>query len=439
MTDVLVVGAGGCGLMAALVASEAGAEVLVLEKTDSAGGGTALSHRGLRAAGTRYQREAGVEDSPARYTTEIMGRNSSTADRTVVEALTGVSARMVEYLADVTGVRFELDEFTFGQTVSRSHVWHDKPITDYMLDAIESRPSVTVRYSTPVESLLLWGDEVAGVRADGVELTAGSVVLASGGFGASEAMVCTYIPHAAGVAHPGHEANVGEGIQMALEAGAALDHMDSFQPYPAHVGPGKRGVPPGVITSGGIVVDRRGRRFVDETRYPGGLARAMLDIGGRAFEIFDLEVYLEHRDETGDRSLRDMERTGDLLRGESVGELAASLGIETRALSQTLDRYTQAAGGTDEFGRTVGRVLDPPFYGIAIQVAMYHTQGGVRVDRHARVLRKDGSVIPNLYAGGGVAVGVSGGGMDGYLPGNGLLASLGLGFIAGEAARPMIP
>jgi len=88
----------------------------------------------------------------------------------------------------------------------------------------------------------------------------------------------------------------------------------------------------------------------------------------------------------------------------------------------------------DEVGRAVDRPLRPPLHGIQIRVALYHTQGGLKVDEHARVLRDDDSVIPRLYAGGGAAAGVSGDGMDGYLPGNGLLASLGLGFLAAEHA-----
>jgi fumarate reductase flavoprotein subunit len=98
-----------------------------------------------------------------------------------------------------------------------------------------------------------------------------------------------------------------------------------------------------------------------------------------------------------------------------------------------------AAGAPDRFGRaTFGAPLAPPYYGALITGALAHTQGGLVVDVHARVLRPDGSVIPNLYAGGGTAAGISGDGPDGYLSGNGLLSALGLGLIAGEHASAAI-
>lgn len=425
--------------MAALVASEKGADVVVLEATAGPGGGTALSHRGLRGAGTRYQRAAGVDDSPEVYAAEIMKRNSHQADVQLTRALTKVSARMIEYLADAAAVDFHLDDFTFGQKASRSHIWdEDRPITEYMYEALTARPNVEFRFNTSVESLDISHGEIVGVVADGKPVAGRCVLLASGGFGGSPEMIARHIPSAVGVAHPGHDANKGEGIDMAMSVGAVLEHMDSFQPYPAHVGPGKRGVPPGVISAGGIVVDDAGRRFTDESRYPGGLARAMLEQSKQVYEIFDGVIFDQHRHMSGERSVVDMMASGVLLEAAGPHELAAGLGIDGDGLTSTLDEYAAAAGGTDRFGREVGRPLETPLYGIPIRVALYHTQGGVRVDEHARVLNADGSPVPNLYAGGGVASGVSGDGMDGYLPGNGLLASLGLGFIAGETVLQAI-
>lgn len=410
--------------------------MVVLEKTGHPGGGTALSHRGLRAAGSRFQKEAGIEDSPDLYAEEISRRNSNQSDEELTRALTRVSAPMVEFLADVAGVDFRLDEFSFGQSAARSHVWaSDRPITWFMHDALTARPNVEIRFHTPVRSLVANGGEVTGVHIDDGALQAKSVILASGGFGASRDLLGRYIPLAVDVAHPGHEANRGEGVEMALALGADVGHMDSFQPYPAHVGPGKRGVPPGVIMAGGIMVDRDGRRFTDESEYPGGLALAMLENqGGRACEIFDQIVFDEHRDMTGERSIVDMQRSGELHSARDATTLARALDIAPSGLRESLDEYAAAAGGRDRFGRLISRALEPPLYGISVRVALYHTQGGLRVDHRARVLRDDGTTIPNLYAGGGAATGVSGDGMDGYLPGNGLLASLGLGFIAAEEA-----
>jgi fumarate reductase flavoprotein subunit len=261
------------------------------------------------------------------------------------------------------------------------------------------------------------------------------VILASGGFGASPELLSQYIPKAVDIPFPGHYGSTGDGIKMGLAAGAAAENMAAFQPYPAYIGPGKRAVSPEVALSGGIMVDAGGKRFVDETKYPGGLGTKMLDLPGKqAYEIFDERIYQLHSTIPGQRSLAGLFESGLLRKAQTVEDLAAALAIDAGGLQQTVQDYNSAAGGKDDFGRTLPQPLKAPFYGIKVTVALYHTQGGLKVSPDGQVLRADGSVIPNLYAGGGVAVGVSGTGLEGYLPGNGLLASLGLGMRAAEHA-----
>jgi fumarate reductase flavoprotein subunit len=213
--------------------------------------------------------------------------------------------------------------------------------------------------------------------------------------------------------------------------------MGAFQPYPAYLGPGKRAVPPEVALSGGIMVHAGGKRFVDETRYPGGLGIRMLDLPGKqAYEIFDERIFQLHRDAPGLRSLGRLFDAGLLLRAETAAELADKLAINAEGLKQTIRECNalSTSGERDAFGRVLPQPLEAPYYGIRVTVALYHTQGGLKVNADGQVTRADGSIIPNLYAGGGVAVGVSGKGLEGYLPGNGLLASLGFGMIAADHA-----
>ena len=143
-----------------------------------------------------------------------------------------------------------------------------------------------------------------------------------------------------------------------------------------------------------------------------------------------------HRNAPGLRNLARFFADGLLLKGETPEELADKLGIDVEGLKQTIEEYNAraAVGDKDNFGRVLPEPLRAPYYGIKVTVALYHTQGGLKVNADGQVLRADGSIIPNLYAGGGVAVGVSGKGLEGYLPGNGLLASLGLGMLAAEYA-----
>jgi fumarate reductase flavoprotein subunit len=375
----------------------------------------------------------------ALYAEDILRRNNGESDPILTRRLAENSGRVADFLTDEVGIHFQIGEFAFGHSAQRAHSWkEDKTITDFLFAAVEREKNVEVRFATPV--LALERDAAAaviGVRTNDGSLTARKTILASGGFGASTELLSKYIPKAVGIPFPGHHGSTADGIKMGLEIGAAVENMGAFQPYPAYLGPGKRAVPPEVAISGGIMVDAAGRRFVDETRYPGGLGIKMLDLPGKqAYEIFDERIFQLHRDTPGLRSLGRLLDAGLLLKAELPAELAEKLGIGTEGLKQTIrECNTLAAGGDkDAFGRVLPQPFDRPYYGIKVTVALYHTQGGLKVNADGQVIRADGSIIPNLYAGGGVAVGVSGKGLEGYLPGNGLLASLGLGMIAAEDA-----
>src|SRR5262245_50245734 len=426
-------------MMAALVAAKKGAQVLLLEKTDKPGGGTAFSSKGIRAAGSRCQREAKIPDSPELYAQDILRRNNHESDVVLTKRLAETSGRVADFLADEAGIDFQLGEFPFGHSAQRSHSWKaDKTITDFLFEAVQRQKNIEVRFSTPALSLRQEADgAVTGVVTEDRVLTARKTILASGGFGASPELLSRYIPKAVDIPFPGHDGSSGDGIKMGLVAGAATENMGAFQPYPAYVGPGKRAVSPEVALSGGIMVDRAGKRFVDETKYPGGLGTKMLDLPGKqAYEIFDERIYQLHRNASGLRNLTTLFDSGLLLKAETPQELAGKLGVDAEGLKQTIRGCNEHAGcgDKDPFGRVLPQPLAPPYYGIKVTVALYHTQGGLKVNADGQVQRADGSIIPNFYAAGGVAVGVSGKGLEGYLPGNGLLASLGFGMIAGEHA-----
>ena len=437
--DLVVVGAGGCGLVAALRAAQLGAHVALLEKTDRPGGGTALSSQSLQAGGTAVQRRQGIQDSPALYAGDIAERNGHRGDAALAERLTQSSVELVEWLAATLGLQLRVPDFPFGHSVPRSHTWTaSKVLTDLLFDVVQrEEPRIETFFGTAASSLAVDRDgAVTGVVTNKGTFTGRRIVLTTGGFGASEELLARYIPKAVGIPFPGHAGSTGDGLKMALALGADTAHMDAFQPYPAHLGPGKRAISPDIILAGGIMVGPDGRRFIDETRYPGGLSAGILDLPDKhAYEIFDQRILELHRGLLETRSqLQALIREGLFVEGATAAELAAKLGIDAAGIAETVRAYNAAVGGRDAFGRTVKTPLGTPLYGIRVTVALYHTQGGIRVNPEGQVLRADGSVIPNLYAGGGVAAGVSGDGMDGYLPGNGQLASLGLGYItAGHA------
>lgn len=428
-SDIVVVGAGGCGLAAALAAAEKGASVLVLEKTDKPGGGTAFSSRSLRAAGTRFQSAEGINDEPARYAAEILQRNQGQSDPELTKRLALESSRVVEWLAAIAGIDFGIRRYAFGHGADRSHSWKgDRTIIDFMMDAVQRRANIRMLYSTPVVGLKIEPDgSVGGVLTAQKTIFARKVILATGGFAASRDLLVRYIPKAADIPFPGHFGSTGDGLKMATDAGAVLENMGAFQPFPTFIASHNLEVPTNIAMMGAILVDGKGKRFANESHFPGGLGAKMLDLPGKqAYEIFDERIYKEI--ETG---LAPVVAAGLLKKADNARELADQLGVDPAVLEATIRDYNAKVGSKDEYGRAISGPLGKPLYGVKVSVAMFHTQGGLKINTDAQVLRGDGSVIPNLYAGGGVATGISGPGPEGYLPGNGQVASLGLGRIAG--------
>jgi fumarate reductase flavoprotein subunit len=195
---------------------------------------------------------------------------------------------------------------------------------------------------------------------------------------------------------------------------------------------------PEIPQLGAVIVNVHGERFAREDQGYSEFARVVLaQPRSVAVALFDQRIYdvvapTEH--------FRDTVASGALRSAPTLEALAAAFKLPADKLRKSVDECNAPARERrDRFGReTFGAPLSPPFYGALITGALAHTQGGLVVDVRARVLRPDDSCIPNLYAGGGTAAGISGDGPDGYLSGNGLLSALGFGLIAGEHAATAI-
>lgn len=441
-TELLVVGAGGCGMVAALQAAQRGKRVLLLEKLAHVGGSTRLSTSMIPAAGTRFQRAVGIEDTPELMADDILAKNGYTADPELTLAVCRESARLVEWLVDKCGVQLELvTDFLYGgHSRHRMHTTRTRTgaaLIQELLAAVQAEPNITLALNAPVRSLVT--DEQGGVAGAVVEATgtervrADKVILATSGFGANHAMVTRYCPEIAEALYFGGEGNTGEGIRWGMELGAVAENMDSYQGHGSVAYPHGTLVTWVVLVEGGIMVNREGHRFGDESEgYSGFAVRVMAQPGGVAYDIYDERI---HNQVLPFADYQECLRAGAIRRGETVGELANQLHLPAAALSDTLEQSNRAAqSGMDSIGKKTVKGLSSPFYGVQVTAALFHTQGGLKIDTSAHVLRQDGSVIRNLFAGGGAAVGVSGKGAAGYIAGNGLLAALGWGKIAGETA-----
>jgi fumarate reductase flavoprotein subunit len=428
---VAIVGAGACGLTAALMLRDAGIDCLLLERDASPQGSTALSSGFIPAAGTAAQRAAGeLDDSAARLAADVQAKAHGSAAPHLVAAYAEAIAPALDALQQRHGIAFELlDGFLYpGHSVRRMHTLPQRTGAALMaaLQAAAERAGATLLMHARVVTLCCDAtDRVLGVsmqRPDGRDehLACDALLLACNGFGGNAAMVREHLPAMRDAVFAGHTGNDGSAIAWGRALGAGLADMSGCQ------GHGSWAIPHGVLitwalmTEGAIQVNAHGRRFHDEMR---GYSEAAVDVlaqpGSVAWNVFDTRLLALAR------------RFPDFVGAEAAGAvrdaadarvLARLIGCDAATLADTL----------------AGTRLTPPYHAIRVTGALFHTQGGLDIDAQARVLRADGTPLPNLLAAGGAARGVSGNTVSGYLSGNGLLSAVAGGFIAAHTATAQL-
>jgi fumarate reductase flavoprotein subunit len=440
--DLVVAGAGG-GLVAALRANQLGLSVVVVEASASfrRGNNTSMSTAMVPGAGSRFQLAAGLDDSADRFVSDVMHKSHDEADQTVTRALADVSARLVEWMADDLGLPMQLvTDFDYpGHSVRRCHTVPGRSgatMLGMLADAVAAA-GIDVIAPARLESVSRSGDgmTVELVYPDGSResIECGAVLLATNGFGASAELVQQYIPEIAGAVYHGSDQSLGDALRIGAQFEAGTGYLDAYQGHGALTVGANTLVGWGTVLHGGIIINRNGERFADETQGYSEFASIELTQPDHwAAIVFDQPVY------DAQLLFDDFKQTvemGAVRRAESIAELAELLDVPLEALEVTMAECIEyAAGATDPFARTQWRAdpLHAPYYVSRVQPALFHTQGGLLVDADARVLDSAGSPIDGLYAAGGAAVGISGHGAAGYLAGNGLLSALGLSFLAAE-------
>ncbi len=440
--DLVVVGAGG-GLVGALRAAELGLDVLVVEVSEHSrrGNNTSMSTAMIPGAGSRWQRDAGIEDSPETFVADVMAKTQGRGDERLARALGEVSGRLVEWMADVAALPMELvTDFDYpGHSAQRCHTVPGRHGT-VLLDGLHAAVRVQERIDVLCPARLVDvrtdpSGAVVGViveAPDGArdEIPTRAVLLATNGFGADAELVREHLPEIADAVYHGSEHSRGDALRIGERLGAATAYLDAYQGHAALSVRGAALLGWATVMHGGIVVDRAGHRFGDETcGYSEYAALLAAQPGAGGWIVFDEQIHelcLPFTD-----YLQTIE-SGAVELADTPAQLAAIMEVDPGALDQELADLAAAAGGTDRFGRHVHRGLQPPLRAALVHPALFHTQGGLVVDEHARVERPDGSPIPGLYAAGGAANGISGHGASGYLAGNGLLPAFGLALLAAE-------
>lgn len=447
---LIIVGAGAAGLCAALAAKEGGIDAVVIERDDVPSGSTALSAGLIPAAGTRFQREKGIADSPAVFAADIQRKAKGEGDRSVVDVVAARAGPLVEWLSDRYGLPFEVvDNFNYpGHSAMRMHGLPSRTgreLIDRLRNAAEANDIVILAKSTAQRLFADSESRIRGVEVvhrDGTSERIGckAMVLACNGFGGNPELVGRYIPDMAGALYFGHPGNQGDAVIWGDALGAQLSHLGAYQGHGSVATPHNILITWATIMQGGIQVNGEGRRFCDETRgYSEQAAEVLRQPGGFAWTVFDARIAAVARQFD---DFQNAERAGAILTANTIEGLVGDMRTPFAAFAAEWNEVEnlKLANGQDRYGRPfrAEQACKPPFHAVKVTGALFHTQGGLAIDSKGRVRRKDGGSFPNLFAAGGAAAGVSGSTAAGYLSGNGLLTATVLGRLTGQTAAEQI-
>jgi fumarate reductase flavoprotein subunit len=429
-TPVAIVGGGACGLVAALTLNSMGIECIVLERDALPQGSTALSSGFIPAPCTSAQARQGIIDSVEAFITDIQAKAKNTASRYLVSAYAKAIGPAMNFLEQQHGFQWQvLTSFLYpGHSNYRMHTLAPKTgegLMQHLSKAVEAA-GITLLCNAKVTTLWNSDFKITGVsfaRPDGTEehLKCGALLLACNGFGGNAEMVKQYIPEIANAQFGGHTGNDGSAITWAKELNIALEDMNAYQGHGSWATPHGALISWALMMEGGIQVNTHGERFHDETQgYSEAAVHVLAQPKSIAWNVFDEKLY-----QLG-RTFPDFvaaEKAGAIKKFDSFKELADTIGCKP----QTLEKSCSQA----KFNRN----LAAPFYAVKVTGALFHTQGGIKIDNQCRAIRNNGLTMPNLLAAGGAAGGVSGNAVWGYLSGNGLLSALAGGYIAAHTAQ----
>ena len=485
--DVVVVGAGGAGMTAAITAAGEGKTVVILESQSMVGGNSVRATGGMNAGKTVYQDEnefgesAGVEKTlktaaekyadnetitalaktvseqwaayqanPTGYfdSVELMELDTMIGgkginDPALVETLCENSADAIDWL-DEHGITLHNVSSFGGASVKRIHRPVDGDgkvvsVGSYMIPLLQEnceKAGVKMMLDTTATEILTDANGAAvGVKATGasgetVTVNAKSVVLASGGFGANLDMVVKYKPELKGFMTTNAPGIQGQGIEMAEAIGAATVDMDQIQIHPTVEANTAALITEGLRGDGAILINEEGQRFIDEVGTRDVVSAAEIaQTGSYSWLVVDQAM--------ADASsvIQGYIKKGYTVTGQTYEELAKAMGVDEAAFAETMKTWNGyvAAKNDPDFGRTsFAKALDTaPYYAIKVTAGVHHTMGGLKINTNTEVLKADGSVIPGLFAAGEVTGGVHG---ANRLGGNAVADFTVFGRIAGAAA-----
>ena len=415
-TDIVIIGAGGAGMTAAINATQAGKDVILVEMMPYAGGNTTKATGGMNAAETHYQKEQGIEDSVEQFVEDTMKGGHDINDRDLVTIMAENSAAGIDWL-DSIGAPLPKISFSGGATNQRIHAPEDgSGVGAYLVTALLKKMDelgIKVMYNTKATDLLSLEGTVNGILAESDDayytIHSKAVILATGGFGNNQEMIVRYREDLEGTVTTSAPGIMGDGIVMAQAVGADLVDIDQIQLHPTVEQKTSMLITESVRGDGAILVNQDGKRFTDELLTRDKVSAAELaQPGSYAYIIFDQKL------REGLKATEKYISTGITVQGDTIEDLAAQIDVDPATLAETLANWNKCVADKNdaEFGRTTGMDNDlstAPYYAIKIAPGIHHTMGGVHIDTGAHVIDLNGKVIPGLFAAGEVVGGVHGG------------------------------
>ncbi len=485
--DVVVVGAGGAGMTAAITAAAEGKSVVILESQSMVGGNSVRATGGMNAGKTVYQDEnefgesAGVEKTlktaaekyadnetitalaktvseqwaayqanPTGYfdSVELMELDTMIGgkginDPELVETLCANSADAIDWL-DEHGITLHNVSSFGGASVKRIH----RPVNaegktvsvgSYMIPLLQEnceKAGVKMMLDTTATEILTDANgAAAGIKATGstgetVTVNAKAVVLTTGGFGANLDMVVKYKPELKGFMTTNAAGIQGQGIEMAEAIGAATVDMDQIQIHPTVEANTAALITEGLRGDGAVLINAEGKRFIDEVGTRDVVSAAEIaQTGSYSWLVVDQAM--------ADASsvIQGYIKKGYTVTGSTYEELGKAMGVDAAAFAETMEKwngYVEAKNDPD-FGRTsfANPLNTAPYYAVKVTAGVHHTMGGLKINANTEVLNEKGEVIPGLFAAGEVTGGVHG---ANRLGGNAVADFTVFGRIAGAAA-----
>ena len=485
--DVVVIGAGGAGMTAAMTAADAGQKVVILESQAMVGGNSARATGGMNAAKTVYQDENEFDQAAGVEKTLATAAEKYADNETITALAKTVSEQWAAYQANPTGYfdsveLMELDTMVGGKGINDPELvktlcegtadaidWLDengitlhnvssfggasvkrihRPVNEegkvvsvgaYMIPLLQEnceKRGIDIVLNTTVDTILTDANGaavgVSGTDKDGntVVVNAKGVILATGGFGANLDMVTQYKPELAGFMTTNAAGAQGQGIEMATAIGAGTVDMDQIQIHPTVEANTAALITEGLRGDGAILVNANGERFIDEVDTRDVVSAAEIaQPGSYSWLIVDQAM--------ADASsvIQGYIKKGYTKTGATYEELAKELDVDPAAFANTMETwnsYVEAKNDPD-FGRTsfANPLNNGPYYAIKVTAGVHHTMGGVTINSATEVLKEDGTVIPGLFAAGEVTGGVHG---ANRLGGTAVADFVVFGRIAGESA-----